>query len=95
MSILNISHEDLFALVRTCDSIEIEECTPPHLREFICRRLEETRPALAKSLTPRVAGLDEKQMHELCEYIQQTHRLIRRDVPPRACGSNGHPKRGE
>jgi hypothetical protein len=94
MSILKMSHEELFAIVGTCDAIEIETCTPPNLREFICRRLGETQPALAKSLAPRVAELSEKQMHELCEYIQRTHRLIR-DVPPRSCGANGHPKRGE
>lgn len=91
MSILNVTHEELFALVCTCDAIEIEECTPPDLREFICRRLEQTKPALAKSLVPRVAGMDEKQMHKLCKYIRQTHRLIRRDVPPRPGGANGHP----
>jgi hypothetical protein len=94
MSILNVSHEELFALVCTCDAIEIEVCTPPCLREFICRRLEEMQPVLAKSLAPRVAELSEKQMHELCEYIQRTHRLIR-GVPPRSCGANGHSHQGE
>jgi hypothetical protein len=92
MSILNITRDELFALVCTCDAIEIEECTPPNLRAFICRRLAETKPALAKALVPKVAGLDERQMGELCEYIRQTHRLIRRDAPPRAGGPNGHPK---
>jgi hypothetical protein len=88
MSVLNVTCDELFALVRTCDTIHIEECTPPNLRDFICRRLEKTAPAMAKSLVPKVVGLDEHQMDELCEYIQQTHRLIARHLRRRR-RSNG------
>jgi hypothetical protein len=80
MSILNVNREELFALVETCDAVEIEECTPPNLREFICRRLEETAPALAKTLVPKISVFDEEQMDELCGYIQETHRLIVRQA---------------
>ena len=78
MTILNLTREEIFAAVGTCDAIKIETCTPPTLRDFICRRLEETQPALAKTLVPKVADLDEWQMGELCEYIRETHRLMLR-----------------
>ena len=78
MSALNLTREEIFAAVGTCDAIKIEECTPPTLKGFICRRLEETQPALAKTLVPKVAELDDWQMGELCEYIRETHRLMTR-----------------
>jgi hypothetical protein len=76
MSVLKLTREEIFAVVGTCDLIRIEDCTPPTLKNFICRRLEETQPALAKTLVPKVADLDEWQMAELCEYIRETHRLM-------------------
>jgi hypothetical protein len=89
VSMLNVTRTELFALVRTCDAIEIEECTPPNLRAFICRRLEETAPAMAKTLVPKVVGMNSEQMDELCEYIQLTHRLIVRQARRRPERLNG------
>ncbi len=76
MSVLRLTREEIFAVVGTCDAIKIEDCTPPSLKDFICRRLEETQPALAEMLVPKVADLDDWQMAELCHYIRETHRLM-------------------
>ena len=71
---LGFSLVELMEVVRSCDSIEIENCTPPYLQDFIAKRLEGDFPALAA----RVLNLSDKQIHALCEYVQITHRLIRK-----------------
>jgi hypothetical protein len=60
-------------VVRTCDSIEIEDCTPPYLRDFIATRLDCSAPHLALN----VRRLGDEQMDAICEYVKITHRLIR------------------
>lgn len=72
---------ELMEVVRTCDSMELEKCTPPYLRDFIANRLEPELPPLAA----KVRNLAAQQMDAICEYIKLTHRLIRpphRQLPP-------------
>jgi len=65
--------DELTEVVRTCDSIEIEDCTPPYLQDFIAKRLDRNYPTLAA----RVRGFDSEQMDALCEHIKDTYFLIR------------------
>ena len=70
---LGLSLDELMEVVRTCDSIEIEDCTPDYLQDFIAERLDSNFPVLAR----RVRLFDADQMDALCEYIKDTHFLIR------------------
>ena len=78
MSVLKLSLDELVAVVRSCDSVEIADCTPPYFQEFVARRLDASAPALAG----KVRGFDAEQMDDLCEYIKQTHRLMTRSPGP-------------
>jgi hypothetical protein len=80
----DLTYDELVAVVRTCEMIEIPDCTPPYLQEFIAGRLTATAPLLAL----RVRGYGPEQMEELCAYIQATHRLITRP-PPSPLATNG------
>jgi len=70
---LGLTLDELTEVVRTCDSIEIEDCTPPYLQDFIAKRLDHSYPTLAA----RVRGFDSEQMDALCEHIKDTYFLIR------------------
>jgi hypothetical protein len=70
---LGITLDELMAVVRTCDQIEIEDCTPVYLKDFIAKRLEQRFGRLAT----RVSGLSDEQMDGLCGYIKHTQDLIR------------------
>jgi hypothetical protein len=70
---LGLKLDELMEVVRTCDPIEIETCTPPYLQDFIAKRLELRFPLLAVA----VLAFDADQMSAVCEYIQETHLLIR------------------
>ncbi|HZL89662.1 MAG TPA: hypothetical protein VFB96_14960 [Pirellulaceae bacterium] len=70
---LGFSLDELMEVVRTCDAIEIEDCTPDYLQDFIAQRLDADFPVLAN----RVRLLNAEQMDALCEYIKDTHFLIR------------------
>lgn len=65
--------DELMEVVRTCESIEIEDCTPPYLQDFIAARLADTFPSLAA----KVRRFDADEMDQLCEYIKDTYSLIR------------------
>jgi hypothetical protein len=70
---LGLKLDELMEVVRTCDPIEIEVCTPPYLQDFIAKRLEKNFPLLAVG----VLAFDTDQMSALCMYIRDTHVLIR------------------
>ena len=72
-SSLGLTLDELMEVVRTCEAIEIEDCTPPYLQDFIATRLADAFPGLAA----RVRQLDADQMDLLCEYIKDTYSLIR------------------
>jgi hypothetical protein len=71
---LGLTLVELMEVVRTCNSVELDRCTPPYLQEFITKRLEGEFAGLAT----KVRQLSAKQMDALCEYITITHRLIRK-----------------
>jgi hypothetical protein len=58
--------EELNQVMRACASIEIEDCTPPYLQDFIAGRLEDVSPDLSAKV--RRVGPDE--MDQLCEFIK-------------------------
>jgi hypothetical protein len=64
-------------VVRTCEAIEFNGYTPPYLKEFIARRLDDAFPALAG----KVRQFEEDRMQRLCQYIRQTHALTRAPLP--------------
>jgi hypothetical protein len=73
MSAVALSLDELLEVVGTCQFIEIEDCTPPYLQDFIAQRLADSFPAIAT----KVRGLDAEQMHRLCDYSKDTYSLIR------------------
>jgi hypothetical protein len=75
---LGLTLIELMEVVRTCDSIEIEDCTPPYLKDFIAKRLDDQYAALAA----KTRKLSDQQIDAICEYIKITHRLIRRPQRP-------------
>ena len=70
---LRISFDELVDVVRTCESIEIDTCTPDYLQEFLAKRLD-TRFAV---LAAKLRNFNDAQMEALCHYIRDTHSLIR------------------
>ena len=75
---LGLTLIELMEVVRTCDSIEIEHCTPPYLKDFIAKRLDDQYAALAT----KIRKLSDQQIDAICEYVKITHRLIRRPQRP-------------
>jgi hypothetical protein len=73
MSILNFTLDELTEVVRTCESIDIAECTPPYLQDFIATRLADDFP----ELSTKVRRLSADEMDALCEHIKDTYSLIR------------------
>jgi len=71
---LGLSLTELMEVVRTCDSIDIEDCTPPYLQDFFAKRLEGDKPVLAA----RVRNMNAKQIGAVCEYVKITRQLIRK-----------------
>jgi hypothetical protein len=67
-----ITLEDLVGIIRACDAIEIDRCTPPYLQDFLAMRLER-RP----DLSAKVRRLRSTQMDRLCECIQAVHVVLR------------------
>lgn len=70
---LGLALDELTEVLRTCASIEIENCTPPYLKDFIANRLDTSFPAIAA----KVRAFDSEQMDALCEHIKETYFLIR------------------
>lgn len=70
---LGLTLDELTEVLRTCESIEIEDCTPPYLKDFIAHHLDDSFPALAG----KVRDFDSAQMDALCEHIKETYFLIR------------------
>ena len=78
MSALNLSLDELVAVVRTCELVHLSRCNLPYLGHLIARRLDATAPPLAQ----KVRGFDRRQMAQLCGYIRLTHRLVTRQLQP-------------
>jgi hypothetical protein len=73
MPALALTLDELMEIVRTCESIEIGECTPHYLQEFIAVRLQPKHP----TLSGKVRQFAEDQMGLICEYIKRTFDLLR------------------
>jgi hypothetical protein len=67
MRMLGFSPEELDLIVQACALIEIDDCTPPYLQDFIVLRLADEDATLAH----KVRRLTADEMDELCEHIKQ------------------------
>jgi hypothetical protein len=65
--------DELTDIVRACDFIEVEGCTPGFLQDFIVTRLEGKSPDLAAT----VRRLADEEMERLCAFIRAAHALLR------------------
>ena len=63
---LHFTDDELAEIVRVCALIQIDDCTPPYLQDFIALRLADDFPGLSA----KVRRLGPDEMHELCEYIK-------------------------
>jgi hypothetical protein len=68
-----ITLDELVELIRACDAIEIDRCTPPYFQDFVAMRLEQRYP----ELSTKVRRLDSAQMDRLCECITAAQAVLR------------------
>ena len=69
-----ITLEELVELIRACEAVEIDRCTPPYFQDFVATRMAERFPEL--SLKVRQLGGD--QMDRFCECIKAAQAFLRR-----------------
>jgi hypothetical protein len=65
--------DELVELIRTCDAIEIDRCTPSYFQDFVAMRLEQSHP----ELSTKVRQLDSAEMDRLCECIKAAQAFLR------------------
>jgi hypothetical protein len=63
-----LSRKDLVNIACVCHAIEIHECTPNYLQDFIVARLTPEWPVLAE----KVLRLNSDQMDALSQHIKDT-----------------------
>lgn len=68
-----ITLEELVEIVRACDAIEIDQCTPPYFQDFVAMRLAQSFP----ELSTKVRQLDSEQMDRLCKCIKAAQAVLR------------------
>ncbi len=73
MGLGQITLEELIEIIRTCDAIEIDNCTPPYLQDFVAMRLAQRFP----ELSTKVRQLDGDQMDRLCKCIKAAQAVLR------------------
>lgn len=73
MGIETLSLDEVFELIRACNAIEIETCTPHYFGDFLAGRLAEPFP----KISTKVRRLDSYRMDRLCTAIKAVHEVIR------------------
>ncbi len=68
-----ISLEELIEIIRSCDAIEIDQCTPTYFQEFVATRLAQRFP----ELSTKVRQLEREQMDRLCACIKAAQAVLR------------------
>lgn len=68
-----ITLDELVAIIRSCDTIEIDHCTPSYFQDFVATRLAQRHP----ELSTKVRQLDGEQMDRLCHCIKATQAVLR------------------
>ena len=66
MNVVNFTQQELDEIAQICAHLQITECTPPYLQDFIALRLDPNQPALSV----KVRRLSPAEMDELCEYLR-------------------------
>ncbi len=69
-----ISLEELIEIIRSCDAIEIDQCTPSYFQDFVATRLVQRFP----ELSTKVRKLESGQMDRLCACIKAAQAMLRR-----------------
>jgi hypothetical protein len=70
---VDLTLDELTEIVRTCNNIHIEDCTPPYLQDFIAARLAMGFP----ELSTKVRRFAQQQMEAICAHIKRTYELLR------------------
>ena len=68
-----ITLEELIEIIRSCDAIEIDQCTPSYFQDFVAMRLAKNFP----ELSTKVRQLDSEQMDRLCQCITTAQAVLR------------------
>jgi hypothetical protein len=68
-----ITLEELVEIIRACEAIEIDHCTPSYLQDFVAMRLAQDFP----ELSTKVRQLDSEQMERLCQCIMTAQAVLR------------------
>jgi hypothetical protein len=66
MNHVSFTQEELDEIVWACALVEIDDCTPPYLQDFIATRLADDHP----ELSTKVRCLTPTEMDALCEHIK-------------------------
>jgi hypothetical protein len=73
MDSISIDLTELCEVVRACDAIQIDDCTPAYLQDFIAGRLADSAP----ELSTKIRALDSHRIDLLCECIKATQAVLR------------------
>ncbi|HEY7329876.1 MAG TPA: hypothetical protein VH592_19735 [Gemmataceae bacterium] len=73
MASRRITLDELVAIIRSCDAIEIDRCTPDYFQDFVAMRLAQSFP----ELSAKVRQLDAEQMDRLCRCIKAAQAVLR------------------
>jgi len=68
MATANFTRNELEQILKACALLEIDDCTPPYLQDFIVRMLRTTNPPLSH----KVSRLSAEEMHKLCGFIKES-----------------------
>jgi len=74
MGSCRITLEELIEVIRSCDAIEIDHCTPSYFQDFVATRLSQRFP----ELSAKVHQLNGEQMNRLCTCIKAAQAVLRR-----------------
>lgn len=65
--------DELCSVLRACDVIELDDCTPAYLGDFLAERVAAAEP----DLSVKLRMLDGERMDRLCECIKAAHAVVR------------------
>jgi hypothetical protein len=68
-----ITLDELVELIRACDAIAIDRCTPSYFQDFVATRMAERRP----DLSVKVRRLSSDHMDLVCNCIMAAQAVLR------------------
>jgi hypothetical protein len=73
MDSIRITLDELVEIIRSCDAIQIDDCTPSYFQDFLATRLAQSFPELSS----KVRQLDSERIDRICNLIKAAQALLR------------------